>query len=196
MSPATSIWSASRALIERVGVGEVDDVHLVEYRLALLPVERVLHVHRLLADLELLEHVRAGADLRGGVTVEALVIDRHDGARVRAQRLLEVRHTLQQLEVDCAIVDLGDAVSCEDAAHHRTTEHRQIGIEQSGERIDHVVGRHVVAVGELDAVLQRDRELVGGNGGDILGDAIGVLGHELGAEAHQRLPARDLSHDV
>jgi hypothetical protein len=36
----------------RVGVGEVDDVHLVEARLARVPVELVLDVHRLLADLE------------------------------------------------------------------------------------------------------------------------------------------------
>ena len=181
---------------QRITVGEVDDVHLVEVRLACVPVVRVLDVHRLLADLELLEHVRPGADLRGRVAAEALVAHGHDRAGVRAQGLLEVRHTLLELQLDGVVVDLGDARHVEHRAHDGAAVHLEGGVEHAGERVDHVVGRHRVAVAELDAVLQRDDVVVGGLGGDVLGDAVGVLGHEVGAEAHQRLPPGDLAHDV
>ena len=165
-------------------------------RLAGVPVVRVLDVDRLLADLELLQHVRPGADLLGGIAVEPGVILRHDRAGVRAENFLEVRHALLQLQLDGLVVDLGDAAHVEHRAHDRPAVHLQGRIDHAGERVHHVVSRHRVAVAELDAVFQRDRVVVGGLGGDVLGNAVGVLRHELVAEAHQWLEAGDLPHDV
>ena len=130
----------------RVAVGEVDDVHLVEVRLAGVPVVLVANVDRLHADLELLELVRPGADLVGGIAGEALVPVGNDAARVGAQVLFEVGHELLELDLHRALVDLGEARRVEDRSQGGATEHRQVGVDHAVERVDHVVGRDRPAV--------------------------------------------------
>ncbi len=171
---------------ERGGVGEVDDLHLVEIGLPGVPVVGVLRVHALGAGGEALQHERPGAHLLGVLTC---VVHRHDGRRVLGQAVEERDGLLHELHLDRAVVDLGEAGRVEQRRQRR--RQGEVGVEPALERVDHVIGGDRLAVVELDALLQPDDVVVGGDRLDLLGDGVLVGEVELLVVADERLPAGD-----
>ena len=174
---------------ESGGVGEVDDLHLVEVRQALAPVVGVLHVDALGSRREALQHVRPGADLVGRVAGEPLVPDRDDRGGVLGEAVEERHRRLLELDLDRPVVDLGQAAGVEQLDERRRQP--ELGVEQALERVDDVVGGDRLAVVELDALLEPDDVEVGGLGLDLLGEAVLVGDVEVGVVVDERLPAGD-----
>ena len=159
-------------------VRELDQHELVDRRLV-APVVRERHELGLLARLEADELPRAGAD-----RLLRVVADRDDVDDV-AQDLVEERRRALEDELDGAVVELL-ALLHVDRAELCGGRGARLGIEQAGDREEHVVGRDGLAVVELETLLEAHGPDVAGLVRNAL-VAQPVVQLEGAVEPHERL---------
>ena len=177
--------AAEQGVHLRGRAAEVGDRDRVEVGLPAAPVVGVALVDALLAGVERLELVGAGADLRGRVR---LVADRHHAERVAGQGLRDGRVRRLERQLDRVLVHLLHVLDVHRGRGGVAGEPVGLGPDAL-ERVQDVVRGKRLAVLELDALAQLDRELLG----IVLGHALGqAVGGELVVlvEQQQRLEGR------
>ena len=136
--------------------GDEPEDDLVEVRLAGLPVVGVAgqRDHRALL-LPALEHERAGPDRVGEELLlgDAVEVLGQDGVRVDREVGEQRRPRLRERDLDGPASARLDVLDGEVEEAHGAGLARACAVERPG----HVVGRHGLAVGEHDAVLERER---------------------------------------
>src|SRR6266516_1688554 len=136
-------------------VVDVDDEHTIEVGLAVLPVIGVAGELGAVAGREADERVRPRPDLLAAL-LRVLVADRDDAHEVLAEGVRQHRIRLIKSDPDGPLVDLAHVLRPEAGELRRRVE-AQLLVEHALDRPGNIVGRHRLAVVELDALAEADR---------------------------------------